>query len=713
MDAARLSLLPQGKSMLKIYLLALFLLTAFVAGAQENEYVVQSAIGTGSRGDGGLAVDALLEGPYGLAEDQEGNIYISESKAGVIRRVGLDGVIERFAGTGKLASGEEGGKALETDLMRPTTLVIDSDGGLIFADPDACRIRKIYTDGTIHDLVGTGKCYGSSGGFSGGGGNPTGVERALEADIGEVSGMLVDSSNQLLFSDETYHVVRRLDADGYVRLVAGVGAAGYYGDEDKAYKAALHSPRGLAYDRDGNLYVADSGNCSVRRIEPDGDIWTAAGTGTCATASDEFKNGVAEDMDLGSLAGLAYNIDENALYISSPGLARLLRLNLDTGRITGALGNGLRRATDSTSPQEYGVDQPRAVLVSPRAGILVADATSFSVVQLHDGTATQFAGIWPQLDVYPSASAAPLLRPRGLCIQADGSLLAVDSGAERILAFRRPDQLAPVAGVRGPSGTSTGDGGPATEAGIADPDRVLCSPSGDIYVSHGNQIRRISQDGTIATLLKYVRTDSGAALMDDPAGLAMDSARQLIFSEAGANRVVRCDPATLKTTVIVGTGTAGFDGDGGSATEAELDSPGDLAIDSVGNLLIADRGNNRIRRVSPEGTIQTIAGSSGSFSYSDISGELATNIGLGPVQGLAVDAEDNIYLSEDSRISVIDKEGRIRVLAGFVAEDDDGVKSYLHGPLNGCDGLAVDREGRVYFSASERPGDGGDTQKSD
>ena len=153
--------------------------------------------------------------------------------------------------------------------------------------------------------------------------------------------------------------------------------------------------------------------------------------------------------------------------------------------------------------------------------------------------------------------------------------------------------------------------------------------------------------------------------------------------------------------MIAGTGTAGFRGDGGAATEARLNSPGDLAFDSTGNLLIADRGNNRIRRVSPEGTIQTIAGSSGSFSYVDISGELATDVGLGPIDGLAVDSQDNIYISEYSRISVIDKQGRIYIVTGLVSEDDDGVRSYIDGPLNGCDGLAVDSDGRLYFSVRE------------
>ncbi len=680
------------------------LLLAAVGSAQvvRESYRVWPLIGAGSKGDGGPAVSALLDGPAGLAEDTDGNIYISESNAGVIRLVRPNGVIERFAGTGKIANGAAEKPALETDLLHPTVLAVAPDGGLFFTDPEACRIRKVLTDGTIRNLIGTGVCGGTTGGFPGGSSSGTADRRPEELVVSAVGGMVVDSSGRLVYTDETSHVVRRLDSDGYVRVIAGVGSAGFSGDDDSATDAYLNSPRGLAFDEAGNLYVADSGNCRVRRINTDGIIATVAGNGTCTTASTTFTSALATSVVIGALTGLAYEKETYSLLIASPGRARLLRLDLSSGRISSVLGDGLHRAVDTTSPQEYSIDQPNAVLVSPRAGILVADTSSFAVVQLQNGKAALFAGFWPQLNTYPSAATAPLVRPRGLCLNPGGPLLVVDAGAERILSFLRPDQLTSIAGLRSPTGYSSGDNGPAVQAQIADPDRVACAPNGDVYLTQGSRIRVINQEGIISTVLTAVRiSGTTVSMLSDPAGLVIDSAGRLLISEAGAHRVVRYDLATRTSTLIAGTGTAGFRGDGGAATDARLDSPGDLAFDSTGNLLIADRGNNRVRRVSPDGTIQTIAGSSGTFSYVNISGELATDVGLGSIDGLAVDSKDNIYISEYSRISVVDKEGRIYIVTGFVAEDDKGVKSYIDGPLNGCDGLAVDSDGRLYFSARE------------
>lgn len=673
-------------------IVSFFLLLVSTCTAQNlrGSYSIAALAGSGSRGDGGPALEALLDGASGLAEDAEGNVYISEVNAGLIRRVRPDGVIERFAGTGTVAAGEAGRPALETDLSAPGPLLIDREGSLVFADNGACRIRKVLPDGIVRDLVGTGRCAGSAGFFPGGGSTGLRDRPAAETDLGTVGGMVLDGAGRLIFSDSTNHAVRRLDADGVVRTIAGTGTAGSSGDDDLATSAYLQGPAGLAFDAAGNLFIADELNCKVRRVDTEGKIQTVVGSGSCAKASAAFVAGTATRTTVGNLTALAYDPDTDSLLIACPPMARVVRYEPIRLRVSSFLGNGLRGAVETDKPGEFRLDKPSAILVSARYGTLVADATSFRVLQIRGESLAPFAGSWPQLDSYPSASSARLVHPRGLCLNPEGALIIADAGAGRILSYRAPDQLDAVAGARYPVGYSAGDDGSALAAVLNQPDRVACAPNGDVYLSEGTEIRLIDREGVIRAVLGDVEA---------PTGLLVDPEGRLLYSESGSHRVLRYDPADGSVTLIAGTeDTAGFSGDGGKATEALLNSPGDLALDSSGNLLIADRGNRRVRRVTPAGIITTVAGSSRGFPYADPSGDRATEVGLGRIEGMAVDAAGRIYISDSGRLSVVGKDGRFRVLTGFIGEDDDGRKLYLDEARNGCDGLAVDAQGRLYFS---------------
>ena len=676
-----------------ILFLVLALASAAVGSAQNNgSYTIRPVIGSGSQGDGGPATSALLDGPYGLAQDAQGNVYISESNAGVIRKVGVNRIIERFAGSGILDDGPEGQPALQTDLISPGSLLTDTDGGLIFADTAACRIRKVLTNGTIQNLVGTGRCSGSS--VFPGGGSTSGTYPPLETDIGIVGGMIKDTSGQLIFSDVTGNKVWRVDSDGIVRTIAGVGVAGFSGDSYAATSAQLDSPHGVTIDSDGNIYIADSSNCRIREIDTSGIITTAAGNATCAGASSDWNT-----ISLGSLTGLAYDSSSNSILISTPGLG-VVRMTLGNPYLSNFVGSGATGAVDSAPSSQYPIDQPRDILIR-RSSVLIADNTAFRVLLVQANAVSAFAGMWPQLSAYGSASSAPMLRPAGLCYRPDGSMLAIDAGAGRILSFTSPNQLAAFAGVEYPTGYSGGDGGPAILAQLSQPRRMACASNGNVYVTDGREIRSINSKGIILEQLGAVKIGDVSSYLNDPTGIVVDRSGRLVFSEASLNQVIRFDFNSRDTTVIAGTGTAGFGGDGGKATSALLNSPGDLAFDSKGNLYIADRGNGAIRQVSPSGTIQTVAGAYFGFSYSNISGSPAISVSLGTIEGMTVDAKDQIYITETSRLSVIKSDGNIYVIGGYQSQSNAGVVSYVNGPMYGCDGLTTDSKGRVYVSVDQ------------
>lgn len=618
------------------------------------------------------AESLFLDLPFGVATVSNGDVYISQRASGVILRVLPSGHSERAA-----------------KVQEPTHLAAAPDGALVFVDAAACRIRRLAPDGAITHLVGTGRCAMAAGGP--GGGSPLASRRALEIDLATIGGLAFDSTGRLYFSDETNHAVRRLDADGFVRTFAGNGFAALGGDGEAATDAYLNTPRGLAFDTEGRLYIADAANCRLRRVTTDAKIETAAGN-TCAQTNS------ASNVP-GRLSALAYDSGQNAVFVASPGTGRILRFDAGSSRLTVALGNGNRRTPDVATPLTTSIDEPSGLAIAT-GSLLVADPTGYRVLRLHNETIGVFAGRWPQFGDYPPALATTLLRPRGLCVDPTGQVVVVDAGAERILRIAPSGQVTPVAGARTFRGFASGDGGPALAAQIGDPRRVLCAPDGSVYLAQAGRLRVIDPQGAITTLLSTLVLSNTASALNSPDGLALDAEGNLYFSEASAHRVVRFDRTTRRATLVAGTGTQGFAGDGAAAVNARLNNPGDIAFDSQGNLYISDRGNGRVRRITPAGIIETVAGSARGFSYFDLSGELATSVGLGPVTGLAVGPNDELYFAEENRITRLLPSGRLEVVAGYLGENDQAVRRYRLEALAGIDSLAFGGDGSLYFSRS-------------
>ncbi len=589
---------------MKIALNLTFLL-GVAAAAQtlpNPSYVVEPLLGVG-RSDGGLAAESILDGAYGLAEDLAGNVYISESNAGLIHRVNPTGVMERFAGTGTLGLGGSGRAALQTDLTRPTLLLVDKDGGLLFYEAENCRIRKVLADGTVGDIVGTGRCGGAMG-------SGTRVRKALDTDLTEVGGMALDSLGRLVFSLPAGHDIRRLDSDGYIRPIAGTGAAGSTGDDAAAALATLNGPRGLASDHGGNIYVADSLNCRVRKINTSGVISAVMGGASCAGTGATYVGNTS--MRLEQVHAIAFDGVTNSIFVAMPRVFRVLRLDIGASKVAPFFGNGMMGAGELAGPTTTPANEPSAILASPRLGVLIAAESSYQVFQIIDGTLRRFAGNWIAPTQTTEGTAVPVLRPKGLFVTPAQSLLVTDGGAGYLLRGDTGGGVSVLAGIPYPASYWKGDLGPAENATLDRPERVIQTPAGVIYLTDGARIRRIGTDGRISTMVTGLKGASGLTLLSEG---------WLLYSETDGHQVSRLNLSTRKATVIAGTGAAGYSGDGGNALEATLNSPGDIAYDSQGNILIADRGHRRIRRLlETHGTIVTIPGSGSSLSYSATTG---------------------------------------------------------------------------------------------
>jgi hypothetical protein len=261
-----------------------------------------------------------------------------------------------------------------------------------------------------------------------------------------------------------------------------------------------------------------------------------------------------------------------------------------------------------------------------------------------------------------------------------------------------------------PDWRSRGDGGPATQAQLDLPSDVAVDASGNLYIletSHGpGLVRKVDPSGQITTVVgpptDGASPGAGEASRVDlqsPWGITLDDEGNLYVGggNGGNSMVVRVDPSGEVTTVV-GTGEPGFSGDGGPATEAQLNGVQDLAFDRDGNLYIADEVNNRIRKVDPSGVITTFAGT-GKPGFSGDGGP-AVEAKLG-ASGVAVDEAGNVYIAEagNGRVRVVDPSGIIETVAGGGRRGvvGDG------GPATGADlkwprGVAVDAEGNLYIA---------------
>ena len=251
--------------------------------------IITTVAGNGqcdNTGDGGPATSASLCEPSDVAVDAAGILYISDYDNNVVRKVDLNGIITRFAGTGEASFSGDGGPATSAALAGPTSVAADATGNLYIADGYNYRIRKVQTDGTISTYAGNG-----NDGNSGDGG------LALDASIGYPYDVELDSLGNVYVSDPENAVVRKIDSEGVIGTIAGTGESGYGGDGGPATQAQLNAPTGMAISTAGEFFITDSFNCVIRKVDLQGVISTVAGV-SCAGEMEKAASRIQKSARL-------------------------------------------------------------------------------------------------------------------------------------------------------------------------------------------------------------------------------------------------------------------------------------------------------------------------------------------------------------------------------------------------------------------------------
>ncbi len=593
----------------------------------------------GDTGDGGPANAARLALPADVAVDSLGNVYIADAASHRVRRVDLTGQITTIAGTGAYGFSGDGGPATVAQLDGPSAVAVDGLGNVFIADRQNARIRRVDALGTITTIAGTGIAdYNGDDG------------PAIEAAIRPVD-LAIDAAGYLYFADDSYRV-RRIDPAGIVRTFAGTGIPGDGGDDGPATQAMLLRPSSVAIDALGRLLIGDRGR--VRRVDGTGTITRIAGT----TLGFSGDGGPAIDAQIG---------------VGSEGIPAVA-----------AAASGQIYLVDYASQRIRRIDT---------AGII----TTFAG---HGGHGTDVEG--------GLATGATLLWPSTVAVDAAGAVYIAEPARSRVRRVDPTGLITTVAGsgIRG----SSGDGGPATSARLDYPVGLAIAGNGDLYIADADahRIRRVDTTGTITTVagtgVMGAAGDGGPAALaqlGSPRALAIDGTDRLLVAE-GYNCTVRVIDANGTISTIGGVaGVCGFNGDGPLATQAQLQIPNDVAVDSAGNVYVADTVNRAIRKITPSGSIITIAGRGADETGEDI---VATDAALWEPMGVAVDTSGAVYASDKGRQCVRKiVDGRIRTLTGTAlqagAGGDGGPAAF--GLLNHPAGLDFDPSGRLFIADTD------------
>ena len=499
-----------------------------------------------------------------------------------------------MAGTGAAGFSGDGGAATAAQLNRPSNVALDSSGNLYIADTGNQRIRRVDANGTITTVAGTGAA-----GFSGDGG------AATAAQLDFPTGAALDGSGNLYIADTGNQRIRKVDAGGTITTAAGTGTQGSSGDGGAATAAQLNNPIGVALDGSGNLYLADTRNHRIRKVDAGGTITTAAGA---ETQGSRGVGGRATEAQL--------DFPLTWWWTTAPGTSiSLIPAITASSRSMPAARSPRRRARGAMASEGMAVRTtaarlrfPHGVAVDGSGNLFIADTRNHRIRKVGaDGTITTVAGTGTDGfggDSGP-ASAAQLNRPAGVAVDGSGNLFIADTNNHRIRKVDAEGTITTVAGTRGQG--FSGDSGPATAAQLNGPHGVAVDGSGNLFIADTNnhRIRKVNAGGMITTVAgtgTAIFSGDGrpatAAQLNGPHGVAVDGSGNLFIADTSNHRIRKVDTRRTITTVA-GTGTAGFSGDSGPASDAQLNGPHGVAVDGFGNLFIADTNNHRIRLLTP------------------------------------------------------------------------------------------------------------------
>lgn len=527
-------------------------------------------------------------------------------------------------------------------------------------------------------------------GLAGNNGNTDGTGSA--ARFSSPRGVAVDGAGNVYVGDSNNHTIRMITPGGVVTTVAGL--AGNSGNTDGTGNVArFNQPRGIAVDGAGVLYVADTNNHTIRRITAGGVVTTLAGL----AGSSGSTNATGSAARFSNPRGVAVDSAGTTVYVADTNNNRIRQVTTPGGVVTTLAGSGASGGYDGTGAGAR-FNSPEGIALDGGGLVYVADTVSDTIRTITGaGVVTTLAGFYGSLGAVDGAGqAARLANPNGAAIDAGGNLYFADRTSHTIRKMTPGGNVTTLAGLADTSGTTDGTGSAARFSG---PNAIAVDSAGTVYVADTNNhtIRTITPGGVVATLAGLagaLGTTDGTgsnARFSFPRGIAVDSTGIVYVADSNAHTIRKIEPGGIVTTLAGLPSTNGSADGTGSA--ARFNQPRGLAVDAAGTLYVADANNNTIRQVTPAGVVTTVAGSAGLFGFTDGTGSAAR---FGGPSAIAVDGAGTLYVADTSQNTIrkITAGGVVTTIAGCPG----CIGSDYWGRFNQPAGIAVNARGDIYVA---------------
>ncbi|TZF86380.1 T9SS type A sorting domain-containing protein (plasmid) [Pedobacter sp. BS3] len=627
-------------------------------------------------------------------KNKEIPLLIPVNNGGSVPSVVAYGETSTFAGSGSYGFAD--GVGTTAKFKTPYGMVADNTGNIYVADRYNHRIRKITPAGVVSTFAGSGVAGSADGTGTG-------------ASFNEPAGIVIDSSGTLYISDMRNHTIRKITPAGVVSTLAGtVGTAGFADGTGSAAK--FNYPFGLAVDRSGDVYVADRYNYKIRKITPVGVVTTIAGsTAGFADSSNpltaKFNNPVGVAVDSAGNIYVGDYTNNRIRKITAAGVVSTL-----AGQTSPGSADGIGGAASFTNPFGVTVDNLGNVYVADYNNQKIRKITPSGIVSTLAGSGT--IGLAEGI-----GSAASFKYPVDVITDNIGNLYVADGNNKirkiTITGYTINPELPGGLSLNAATGVISGTPSavsPATnyiitaynQAGNSSDTlniEIINTPPHIAYPDVQNYIKNqiitpiapVNTGGPVpATTYGETSTITISGDVSRPQGIAIDKSGNVYIADRAYHRIRKITPQETIST-LAGSGTAGF-ADGSSAT-AMFNNPSDIAIDSAGNVYVSDIQNERIRKISPAGQVSTLAGD-GSVGSSDGAG---TSASFYYPFGLSLDSTGNLYVADraNHRIRKVTVSGTVSTFAGSTAGSIDGTGTSAK--FNNPVGIAISQAGDFYI----------------